>query len=115
MQEQEHKNIALSFFKLVEEGKFKEGLQYFSPNCITHNPYFSGTISNLVDAMVEANKQGMSEFPKAAFSVRQVLSDGDYVAVYTQLLNNIRFPLKEVCGKFTYFVLKMIKLWSTGM
>jgi predicted SnoaL-like aldol condensation-catalyzing enzyme len=94
MHEQEHKNIALSFFKLVEKGKFKEGLQYFSPNCITHNPYFSGTISNLVDAMIEANKQGMNEFPKAAFSVKQVLADGDYVAVYTQLLNNSLVPLE---------------------
>lgn len=88
MQEQEHKNIALSFFKLVTEGKFKEGLQYFTPNCITHNPYISGTMSNLIDAMIAANDKGMAEFPKAAFSVRQVLSDGEYVAVHTQLLNN---------------------------
>jgi predicted SnoaL-like aldol condensation-catalyzing enzyme len=92
MNEQEHKNIVQAFFKLVTEGKFKEGLQYFSPNCITHNPYVSGTINNLVDAMVEANKQGMNEFPKAAFSVRQILVDGDYVAVYTQLLNNASAP-----------------------
>lgn len=94
MHEQEHKNIAQSFFKLVSEGKFKEGLQYFTPNCITHNPYISGTMSNLVDAMVEANKQGMTEFPKAAFSVRQVLADGDYVAVHTQLLNNGADPVE---------------------
>jgi predicted SnoaL-like aldol condensation-catalyzing enzyme len=92
MNEQEHRNIALEFFKLVTEGKFKEGLQYFSPNCITHNPYFTGTINNLMDAMVEANKQGMTEFPKAAFTVRQVLADSDYVAVYTQLLNNGSAP-----------------------
>jgi predicted SnoaL-like aldol condensation-catalyzing enzyme len=92
MNEQENKNIAQAFFKLIAEGKFKEGLRYFSPNCITHNPYFSGTISNLVDAMIAANKQGMNEFPKAAFAVRQVLADGDYVAVYTQLLNNGTAP-----------------------
>jgi predicted SnoaL-like aldol condensation-catalyzing enzyme len=44
--------------------------------------------------MVEANKQGVTEFPKAAFTVRQVLADGDYVAVYTQLLNNGSAPSK---------------------
>ena len=88
MNEQEHRKIALAFFKLVTEGKFKEGLQYFSPNCKTHNPYFTGSINILMDAMIEANKQGLIEFPKATFTVRQVLADSDYVAVYTQLLNN---------------------------
>jgi Uncharacterized protein conserved in bacteria len=115
MQVQERKNTVQAFFKLVAEGKFKEGLQYFSPNCITHNPYFSGTISNLVDAMVAANKQGMTEFPKAAFSVRQVLGDGDYVAVYTQLLNNGSAPseggLRQV-HLFRFEGEKIVEYWD---
>lgn len=115
MTEQEHKSIAQAFFKLVAEGKFKEGLKYFSPNCITHNPYVPGTMSNLVDAMVEANDKGMAEFPKAAFSVRQVLADGDYVAVHTQLLNNGSAPseggLRQV-HLFRFEGDKIVEYWD---
>jgi predicted SnoaL-like aldol condensation-catalyzing enzyme len=115
LNEQEHRNIALAFFKLIAEGKIKEGHQYFSPNCITHNPYFSGTINNLMDAMAAANKQGINEYPKAAFSVGQVLADGDNVAVYTQLLNNGSAPSEGVCGRCIFSVLKAKRSRSTGM
>ncbi len=91
-QETEHKNIALEFLKLAGQGRFKDGLHYFSPNCITHNPYIPGNIDALTDAMVATNKQGKSEYPTAEFNVKRTLADGDFVAVHTELLNNKTKP-----------------------
>ncbi len=72
MQTTDHKSVALEFFKLIGEGKFKDGLRFFSPNCKTHNPYIAGNMDKLTDAMVEANKQGQAQYPNAQFSVNNL-------------------------------------------
>jgi hypothetical protein len=51
-----HKEIAREYFELLNLGKYKEGLKFFSPDCITHNPYISGSVQKLTDAMIEASK-----------------------------------------------------------
>ncbi|HLN44664.1 MAG TPA: nuclear transport factor 2 family protein [Candidatus Sulfotelmatobacter sp.] len=83
----EHKNMVAEFFKLISAQKFKEGLRFFAPNCKTHNPYISGNMDTLTDAMIAANKEGTSKYPEAEFTVNDILADGDFVAGYTQLLN----------------------------
>ena len=83
----EHKNIAAEFFDLIGAQKFKEGLRFFAPNCKTHNPYISGNMDTLTDAMIVANNEGTSKYPEAEFTVKNILADGDFVAVYTQLLS----------------------------
>ena len=90
--EADRKRMAIDYFRLVESGKFKEGLRFFSPDCMTHNPYIAGDMKTLTEGMIEANKKGTSEYPNAKFTVRQVLADGDYVAVHTELLNNKSKP-----------------------
>jgi predicted SnoaL-like aldol condensation-catalyzing enzyme len=82
------KDIALEFFNLISQGKFKEGLRFFSPECKTHNPYIAGNMNTLTDAMVAANKEGAAKNPEAEFAVKHVLADGDLVAVHTQLLSS---------------------------
>ncbi len=86
--ETERKNIVLEYFKLVGLGKFKEGLRFFAPECKTHNPYIAGSIAVLTDAMIAANKEGISKYPNALFTVKHVLADGDLVVVHTELLSN---------------------------
>jgi len=83
---QDRKNIIKEYFKLVGEGKFKDGLRFFAPDCKTHNPFVVGNMEVLVDAMIAANKDYGPKYPEAKFSLKYVLADGDYVAAYTQLM-----------------------------
>jgi predicted SnoaL-like aldol condensation-catalyzing enzyme len=76
----------------VSELKFKEGLRFFAPECKTHNPYISGSIENLVDAMIAANKDMSAQTREPGFFVKHVLADGDLVAVHTELLNSKTKP-----------------------
>lgn len=86
--ELDRKNVALEFLRLAGLGKFKDGLRFFSPTCKTHNPYFSGNMDKLTDAMVQANAQGKAQYPNAEFTVKRALAEGEFVAVYTNLLND---------------------------
>jgi predicted SnoaL-like aldol condensation-catalyzing enzyme len=81
------KNIALEYFKLVSMGKFKEGMRFFATDCKTHNPFVSGSIEDLTDAMIEASKDLGAQNTEPEFTVKNVLADGELVAVHTELLN----------------------------
>jgi predicted SnoaL-like aldol condensation-catalyzing enzyme len=87
------KGIAVEFLSLVASGKPKDGLFFFDPECKTHNPYTAGGMEELTDAMIAVQKQGsagISKNSKADFklSIKQVLADGNMVAVYTQLASS---------------------------
>jgi len=88
-----HKNIAVEFLRLVGSGKPKDGLRFFAPDCKTHNPYVLGGMDALTDAMIAVQKQGsegIMKGSKADFKlvIRQVLADGDLVAVHTQIASS---------------------------
>ncbi len=87
-----HKKIALEILDLFRQEKFKEGTGFFSPQCKTHNPYFAGSIDQLTDAMIQANKEGKTKYPNAEFTVEHALADGEFVAVQTNLLNDKNEP-----------------------
>ena len=88
--ESNRKNIALEFMNLIGQQKFKEGLRFFAADCKTHNPYTKGGMEQLTDAMIAVQKQaadGLIKGSKADFKlvIRQVIADGDVVAVHTQI------------------------------
>ena len=85
-----HKDIAVEFLNSISEGRPKDGLAFFDPDCKTHNPYTGGGINELIDAMIAVQKQGSEGVMKGSkadfkLTIRQVLADGDMVAVHTQL------------------------------
>ncbi len=90
--ETNRKNTAMEFMKLLIQQKFMEGLRFFSPDCKTHNPYVAGTVRDLLNAMVAANKEMAPKLSDAELSVKHVLADGNFVAVHTQLLNSKSNP-----------------------
>lgn len=94
MQEKERKNkdVAIEFLHLLMQGRFKDGLRFFAPDCKTHNPYIVGGMDVLTDAMIAANSDMRSKYPDAELTIRHALSDGDLVSVYTQLLFNKNEP-----------------------
>ncbi len=88
MAKPENKRVAVEFFRLIEQGRFEDILQFFAPDCRTHNPNVGGGMTELIDAMIAANAQMRSESPLAEISIASILSDGDMVAVHTELLNS---------------------------
>jgi predicted SnoaL-like aldol condensation-catalyzing enzyme len=88
---QDHKKIVSEFFRLVAEGKPKEGLRFFAPDCRQHNPYVRGGMAALLDSMASVqDKEGPN--PDTSFSIKHVLSDQDLVVVHTELLSSKSDP-----------------------
>jgi predicted SnoaL-like aldol condensation-catalyzing enzyme len=80
------------FFRLVAEGKPAEGLRFFAPDCKQHNPYVRDGMEALIAAMSAVQREERPKHPEACFTVKHVLSDGDMVAAYTQLLSSKSRP-----------------------
>jgi predicted SnoaL-like aldol condensation-catalyzing enzyme len=84
------KDIAVEFLSLVGSGTPKDGLFFFDPDCKTHNPYTVGGMNELTDAMIAVQKQAAEGIIKGSTAdfkliVRQVIAEGDVVAVHTQI------------------------------
>jgi predicted SnoaL-like aldol condensation-catalyzing enzyme len=113
--EKDQKNTALEYFRLLSVGKFKEGLCFFASDCKTHNPYLSGTIEDLTDAMIEASKDLGAQNAEPEFTVKNVLADGELVAVHTELLNAKSKPseggLRQV-HLFRFDGNKIVEYWD---
>jgi len=84
------KDIAVEFLNLIGAGRPKEGLRFIAPDCTTHNPYIKGGMDASIDAMIAVQKEGAKGIIKGSTAdfrliIRNVLADGDLVAVHTQL------------------------------
>ncbi len=112
---QDRKEIVDEYFELLKAGKFKEGLKFFSPDCKTHNPYISGSVETLTDAMIQASKDMALKSADPILSVKHVLVDGDLVAAHTELLNSKSKPneggLRQV-HLFRFKDDKIVEYWD---
>ena len=84
------KDIAVEFLNLIGAGKPKEGMRFFTPDCKTHNPYVTGGMDALIDAMIAVQSKGADGIVKGStadfkLKIRHVLADKDLVAVHTEL------------------------------
>jgi predicted SnoaL-like aldol condensation-catalyzing enzyme len=94
MQPQNRKQTIREVFRLIGAGAPKDGLKYFTQDCIQHNPYVKGGMDALFDSMAEAMKDPGGEFPDPELKVRYLIEDGDFLAAYTQLLGSKSDPSK---------------------
>lgn len=86
----QRKEAVVKFLSLIAAGRPKDGLIFFARDCITHNPYTVGGMDALTDAMIAVQKQGSGGIVKGStadfkLSIRQVIAEGDLVAVHTTL------------------------------
>jgi len=79
------KKIIRDFFQLVMQGRQKESLHFFTPNCVQHNPYVRGGMEALFDSMAAVQREP-PKYPDAHFAIGRILADGNLVAAYTVLL-----------------------------
>jgi predicted SnoaL-like aldol condensation-catalyzing enzyme len=111
----DRKTIIMEYFKLVDLGKFKESLRFFASDCLTHNPYISGSIEKLADAMIAASKDMGAQNSEPEFVVKSILADGDLVAAHTIFLNSKSKPsnggLRQV-HVFRFKADKIVEYWD---
>jgi predicted SnoaL-like aldol condensation-catalyzing enzyme len=84
----DRRHTVIELFRLIGEGRMREGLRFFDPNCTQHNPYIRSGMDTLIESMASAFKEESAKYPDAEFKVVNFLVDGDTVVVHTQLLNN---------------------------
>jgi predicted SnoaL-like aldol condensation-catalyzing enzyme len=87
----ERKKVVSDFFKLVVQGRQKEGLRFFSSDCVQHNPYIHGGMDALFESMSAAQKDA-PKYPDPHFAVKSILADEDMVAAHTELLGSKSNP-----------------------
>jgi predicted SnoaL-like aldol condensation-catalyzing enzyme len=88
----DHRGIVKRYFELIGAGKYKDGLQYFAPDCKTHNPYIKGNVETLTNAMIAAAADMAKPSAQPDFSVKHLLAEGDLVVAHTELLNSKSRP-----------------------
>ena len=93
MDSQSRKEMVADFFRLIGEGRPKDGLKYFAADCVQHNPYVTGGMGALLDSMAAVQKE-QREFSEPNVSLRHVLEQGDTVVVHTQILFSKSDPKK---------------------
>jgi predicted SnoaL-like aldol condensation-catalyzing enzyme len=78
-----HKQAAVDFLELVVKGRIEEAYRrYAAPNGRHHNPYFRAGFPALQRGMQENHNQ----FPNIRLSVKNVICEGDLVAVHSHVV-----------------------------
>jgi predicted SnoaL-like aldol condensation-catalyzing enzyme len=86
MSTKSRKEIVTDFFRLIGEGRPKDGLKYFAADCVQHNPYVHGGMDALLDSMAAVQREQSGQFASPSIFLRHMLEQGDTVAVHTQIL-----------------------------
>jgi predicted SnoaL-like aldol condensation-catalyzing enzyme len=77
-----HKDAAISFLRMAATGLVAEAYdKYISRDFTHHNAYFPGDREALKKGMEDAHREN----PKTAIEVKQVIQDGDKVAVLSHV------------------------------
>ncbi len=109
------KSIVREYFRLVGQGRFQDGLRFFADDCVTHNPFFAGTMGDIANGQAAASRDSATMFPDPAFRVEHVLEDGNLVAVHTVLLGSRAEPgnggLRQV-HLFRFKGDKVVEYWD---
>lgn len=87
------KEISKEFLTLCAFGNSREAFKlYVGPNFKHHNPYFKGDADSLKIAMEESAKVN----PNKIFEVRQIIQDGDLVALHSYIKTNTNTEIAVV-------------------
>jgi predicted SnoaL-like aldol condensation-catalyzing enzyme len=83
--EKKEKATALKFFEYIGEGRAKDARSLFSGKCKQHNPYLPEGMDALLDSITKVQSNQLSMPGDVRFRIRNVMVDGNMVAIYTTL------------------------------
>ncbi len=110
-QTEARRQAAKQFLQLVVAGQIDEAYQrHVDPNGKHHNPLFAEGFPALKKAMIENHVQ----LPKKQLLVKNVLSDGDFVAVHSQIVLRPGESSVATVHLFRFSGDKIVEMWDVG-
>ena len=102
---------AVEFLQLVVAGRIDEAFGgRVDPQGKHHNPFFPAGLRELKKAMIENH----AEFPTKQLTVKNVLVDGDLVAVHSHILLRPGDPGLATVHLFRFRGKKIVEMWDVG-
>lgn len=106
-----HKEIAITFLKLVATGSVRDAFQqYIGANFIHHNPYFAGD----GEALMLAMEENASINPDKIFEVKLAIQEDNMVTVYSHVKQHKDDLGGAVVHIFRFQENKIVELWDIG-
>jgi predicted SnoaL-like aldol condensation-catalyzing enzyme len=108
---EENKKLALDFLKMVVAGDIEAAFEkYVDLSGVHHNVYFPKGFPSLKQAMLDNHAQ----FPVKQFTPKNVLGDGDLVAVHSSIILKADDPGMTVVHLFRFQNGKIVEMWDVG-
>jgi predicted SnoaL-like aldol condensation-catalyzing enzyme len=108
---QTHKQAAVQFLQLVVMGSIDEAYEkYVDMQGKHHNPFFPVGFPELRKAMIENHVQ----FPNKQLTVKNVLGDGDLVAVHSHILLRPGETGISAVHLFRFQDNRIVEMWDCG-
>src|SRR3989344_4235450 len=107
----DHKHAAVQFLRLVVARKIDEAYQtYIDADRKHHNAYFPASFAALKQGMIDAHTQ----FPNTQLVIKNVLGDGDLVAVHSHVIHKPGDLGVAVMHLFRFQNDKIVEMWDCG-
>ncbi len=108
---QANKETAVDFLHLAIAGEIDEAYSsYVNMRGKHHNMYYSADFSSLKQGMIDNHAQ----FPNKRLMVKNVVGEGDMVAVHSKLVLKEGEPGMVVVHIFRFEGGKIIEMWDVG-
>jgi len=108
---QAHKDSAVDYLRLVVAGKIDDAYtKYIDMQGKHHNVYFPAGFPALKQAMIENHTQ----FPNKQLMVKNVLGDGNLVAVHSNIVLTPGEPGMAAVHIFRFKEDRIVEMWDTG-
>ncbi|HSB66319.1 MAG TPA: hypothetical protein VLD65_07055 [Anaerolineales bacterium] len=105
------KERALDFLQMVVAGEIDEAYEsYVNMHGVHHNMYYSSEFASLKHGM----KDSHSQFPNKRLMVKNVLGEGDMVAVYSNIIMKAGEPGMAVVHLFRFDQGKIVEMWDVA-
>jgi predicted SnoaL-like aldol condensation-catalyzing enzyme len=106
-----HKQAAIQFLQLVVSGRIDEAYDKFvDMKGRHHNPYYPAGLPALRKGMIDNEKV----YANKHISIKNVLGDGDLVAVHSHIILNPAEPGMIVVHLFRFSGDKIVEFWDCG-
>ncbi len=108
---QTQKEQAMDFLQMVVAGEIDEAYEtYINMRGKHHNVYYSAEFTSLRNGMKENHEQ----FPNKRLMVKNVLGDGDLVAVHSNIILKPGEPGVSVVHIFRFENGKIVEMWDVA-
>jgi predicted SnoaL-like aldol condensation-catalyzing enzyme len=105
------KERAMDFLHMVVAGEIDEAYDnYVNMHGVHHNVYYASDFTSLKHGM----KENHTQFPNKRLMVKNVLGEGNLVAVHSNLILKAGEPGMAVVHIFRFEAGKIVEMWDVG-